>query len=121
MRAVPRHRFLPAEFAEHAYDDGPLANRLGTDDFAALHGRADERGRELRRTRALLEVGTGSGYQTAILARLAAEVYSVEFIDALHDRARAILNAMGIDQRASALRRRIRGMARGRALRRRSS
>ena len=44
----------------------------------------------------MLEVGTGSGYQTAILARLAAEVYSVEFIDGLHDRARAILTAMGL-------------------------
>jgi len=44
----------------------------------------------------VLEIGTGSGYQAAILARLAAEVYSVESIQPLHDRARVILNAMGV-------------------------
>jgi protein-L-isoaspartate(D-aspartate) O-methyltransferase len=50
----------------------------------------------LRGSERVLEVGTGSGYQTAILARLAAEVYSVEVIHSLQDRARAITAAMGI-------------------------
>ncbi|HEY1850019.1 MAG TPA: protein-L-isoaspartate(D-aspartate) O-methyltransferase [Candidatus Binataceae bacterium] len=95
MRAVPRDRFVPAEFADHAYDDGPLP--IGSEQtisqpyMVALMSEVAM----LRGTERVLEVGTGSGYQTAILARLAAEVYSIEFIDGLHDRARAILNAMG--------------------------
>jgi protein-L-isoaspartate(D-aspartate) O-methyltransferase len=96
MRAVARDRFVPAELAEHAYDDGPLP--IGSDqtisqpymvalmsEVAMLHG--SER---------VLEVGTGSGYQSVILSRLAAEVYSIEFLESLHDRARAILTSMGI-------------------------
>ena len=96
MRAVQRDRFIPAEYAQHAYDDGPLP--IGSEqtisqpymvalmsEVAMLHG-----------TERVLEVGTGSGYQTAILARLAADVYSVEVIQSLHERARAITTAMGI-------------------------
>jgi protein-L-isoaspartate(D-aspartate) O-methyltransferase len=96
MRDVPRDRFVPAEFADHAYDDGPLP--IGSEQtisqpymVALMSEVAMLKGGER-----VLEVGTGSGYQTAILARLAAEVYSVEFIDGLHDRARAILTAMGL-------------------------
>src|SRR5579859_7528490 len=96
MRAVPRDRFIPAEYADHAYDDAPLPIGSGQtisqpymvglmSEVAQLHG--------LER---VLEVGTGCGYQTAILARLAAEVYSVEILESLHDRARAITAAMGI-------------------------
>ena len=51
---------------------------------------------ELTGTEKVLEVGTGSGYQTAVLARLARVVYSVEFNAHLHDRARVILNGMGV-------------------------
>jgi protein-L-isoaspartate(D-aspartate) O-methyltransferase len=96
MRDVPRDRFVPAEFADHAYDDGPLP--IGSEQtisqpyMVALMSEVAM----LKGSERVLEVGTGSGYQTAILARLAAEVYSVEFIDGLHDRARAILNAMGL-------------------------
>jgi len=95
MRSVERDRFIPAEYAEHAYDDGPLP--IGSSqtisqpyivalmsEIAALNG--NER---------VLEIGTGSGYQTAILSRLAAEVYSVESIPALHEHARLILHAIG--------------------------
>ena len=96
MRDVPRDRFVPAEFADHAYDDGPLP--IGSEQtisqpyMVALMSEVAM----LKGSERVLEVGTGSGYQTAILARLAAEVYSIEFIDGLHDRARAILNAMGL-------------------------
>ncbi|HVC43479.1 MAG TPA: protein-L-isoaspartate(D-aspartate) O-methyltransferase [Candidatus Binataceae bacterium] len=97
MRAVARDRFIPPEFIDHAYDDGPLP--IGSEqtisqpymvalmsEVAALTGR--ER---------ILEIGSGSGYQAAVLARLAAQVYSVETIPGLHDRARVILAAMGIN------------------------
>ncbi len=87
MRAVARHRFLPPEFAEHAYDDGPLP--IGADQtisqpyMVALTSEvAGLKGRER-----VLEVGTGSGYQAAILSYLAAEVYSIERVAELHHRA----------------------------------
>lgn len=96
MRSVERDRFIPAEYAEHAYDDGPLP--IGSSqtisqpyivalmsEVAALNG--NER---------VLEIGTGSGYQTAILSRLAAEVYSIESIPLLHDHAQLILDEIGV-------------------------
>jgi protein-L-isoaspartate(D-aspartate) O-methyltransferase len=96
MLEVERERFLPGELAEHAYDDGPLPIGSGQtisqpymvalmSEVAALQG--NER---------VLEIGTGSGYQTAILARLAGWIYSVEIDRGLHQRARAILKAMGV-------------------------
>ncbi|MDB5107844.1 MAG: protein-L-isoaspartate O-methyltransferase [Candidatus Binatus sp.] len=95
MSAVARHRFLPAELHEHAYDDGPLpigdSQTISQPYMVALMSEvADLNGNER-----VLEVGTGSGYQTAVLAHLAREVYTVECIAHLHDRARAILNSMG--------------------------
>jgi protein-L-isoaspartate(D-aspartate) O-methyltransferase len=96
MRAVARDRFVPAELAEHAYDDGPLP--IGSDQtisqpyMVALMSEVAM----LRGSERVLEVGTGSGYQSVILSRLAAEVYSIEFHQGLHDRARAILTSMGL-------------------------
>jgi protein-L-isoaspartate(D-aspartate) O-methyltransferase len=96
MRAVPRDRFIPAEYADHAYDDAPLPIGSGqTISQPYMVGLMSEVAR-LRGLERVLEVGTGCGYQTAILARLAAEVYSVEILESLHDRARAITAAMGI-------------------------
>lgn len=92
MRSVARDRFIPAEYADHAYDDGPLpigsAQTISQPYMVALMSevaalRGDER---------VLEIGTGSGYQTAVLSRLARAVYSVECIQALHDRARLVLS-----------------------------
>jgi protein-L-isoaspartate(D-aspartate) O-methyltransferase len=96
MRAVPRDRFVPAEYADHAYDDAPLPIGSGqTISQPYMVGLMSEVA-QLRGLERVLEVGTGCGYQTAILARLAAEVYSLEIIESLHDRARAITAAMGI-------------------------
>lgn len=96
MRAVARDRFIPAEFAEHAYDDAPLP--IGAEqtisqpymvglmcEVAALTG-----------VETVLEVGTGSGYAAAVLARLARMVYSVECVEGLAERARARLDTLGI-------------------------
>src|SRR5579863_5716473 len=96
MRTVERDRFIPAEYADHAYDDGPLpigsAQTISQPYMVALMSEVAM----LHGSERVLEVGTGSGYQTAILARLAAEVYSIETIASLHERARAITSAMGI-------------------------
>lgn len=96
MRTVARHRFLPAELHDHAYDDGPLpigdAQTISQPYMVALMSEIAE----LRGVEKVLEIGTGSGYQTAVLAHLARAVYSVEYIAHLHDRARIILSSMGL-------------------------
>ncbi len=96
MRTVARHRFLPAELHDHAYDDGPLpigdAQTISQPYMVALMSEVAE----LTGAEKVLEVGTGSGYQTAVLARLARVVYSIEFNTHLHDRARVILNGLGV-------------------------
>lgn len=96
MRAVARDRFLPPEFAEHAYDDGPLpigsAQTISQPYMVALICEAAA----LAGSERVLEIGTGSGYQTAVLARLCARVYSIETIAGLHQRARAILAGQNI-------------------------
>jgi protein-L-isoaspartate(D-aspartate) O-methyltransferase len=97
MRAVQRDRFIAPEFAEHAYDDGPLpigsAQTISQPYMVALICEVAT----LAGGERVLEIGAGSGYQTAVLARLCARVYSVEIIPALHQRARVILAAQQID------------------------
>jgi protein-L-isoaspartate(D-aspartate) O-methyltransferase len=96
MRAVERDRFIPAEYVEHAYDDGPLpigsAQTISQPYIVALMSEVAA----LTGNERVLEIGTGSGYQAAILSRLAAEVYSIETIPTLHDHARLILDALGV-------------------------
>jgi protein-L-isoaspartate(D-aspartate) O-methyltransferase len=86
MRAVPRDCFIPAEYADHAYDDGPLpigsAQTISQPYMVALMSEVAA----LQAAERVLEVGTGSGYQTAVLARLTREVYSIECIAGLQDR-----------------------------------
>ncbi len=93
MKTVPRHLFVPEEVRHLAYADGPLPIGFGQTisqpfivafmtDLLRLKG--DER---------VLEVGTGSGYQAAILAQLAREVHTVERIPPLAERAAALLAA----------------------------
>jgi len=96
MRSVERHRFIPAEYAEHAYDDGPLpigdSQTISQPYMVALTCEAAA----LSGSERVLEVGTGSGYQAAVLAHLTGEVYSIECIEHLHQRARILLTAMGL-------------------------
>ena len=95
MGRVPRHEFVAAELASSAYEDCPLPIGGGQTisqpymvalmtELLALQG--NER---------VLEIGTGSGYQTAILAELAREVYSVERVLPLADKARERLQQCG--------------------------
>jgi protein-L-isoaspartate(D-aspartate) O-methyltransferase len=78
MRAVPRDEFVPAEFRDHAYDDSPLPIGAGqTISQPYIVGAMLER-LELRASDRALEVGSGSGYATALLATLCAEVFAVE-------------------------------------------
>jgi protein-L-isoaspartate(D-aspartate) O-methyltransferase len=96
MREVPRHLFVPAHLQREAYNDHPVGIGEGQTISqpymvgimtAALEVHPEDR---------VLEIGTGSGYQAAILARLAAHVLSMERHAPLAERAREVLAALGV-------------------------
>jgi len=94
METTPRHLFIDEGLIEQAYNDNPLpidANQTISQPYiVALMTQA----LELKPTERILEIGTGSGYQTAILASLAFRVFSVERIAALAAKARKILDQL---------------------------
>jgi protein-L-isoaspartate(D-aspartate) O-methyltransferase len=96
LEAVPRHLFVPAPLASEAYGDHALPIGHGqTISQAANVARSVELLGLSPRAR-VLEIGTGSGYQTAVLARLCHHVFSLERIAALADGARELLRALGV-------------------------
>lgn len=95
MRRVPRHRFVPAAFAAYAYEDGPLP--IGYDQTISqpsLVAKMTE-ALELKKTDKVLEIGTGSGYQAAILAELVNEVFTIEIVEPLARQAERTLKEVG--------------------------
>jgi protein-L-isoaspartate(D-aspartate) O-methyltransferase len=94
--AVPRHAFVPAAVLHRAYEDSALPIGNGqTISQPTVHARSLQELR-LGGSERVLEIGTGSGYQTALLAKLAAQVFSIERMPALLDRAREILAQIGV-------------------------
>jgi protein-L-isoaspartate(D-aspartate) O-methyltransferase len=97
MRAVPRHLFLSASDRAYAYDDTPLSigchQTISQPYIVAYMTEA----LNLKGGENVLEIGTGSGYQTAVLACLARYVYSMERVPELAERARLCLQEMKID------------------------
>lgn len=95
VRAVRRLDFVPAEEQRHAGRDRPLP--IGYDQTISQPSLVAEMTRELALTRTgrVLEIGTGSGYQTAILAEIAREVFTIERIPALAGSARTRLAMLG--------------------------
>lgn len=92
---VPRHRFVPAKYARSAYANRPLPIGLGqTISQPSLVAMMTEL-LELTPESRVLEIGTGSGYQAAILAELAGEVYSIELLEELGKRAADTLQRLG--------------------------
>ena len=98
MRAVPRHEFVPMDARADAYQDRPLPIGHGQTisqpyivalmtDLAAV--RPGDR---------VLEIGTGSGYQAAVLAEMGAQVYGIEIVEPLATRARETLRRLGYDR-----------------------
>jgi len=98
MSEIPRHLFVDEDMRDMAYRDGPLSIGYGqtiSQPYIVAymtqalqipeHGQAK-----------VLEIGTGSGYQAAILSRLAAEVYSIERIEALAEKAQRLLHELNI-------------------------
>jgi protein-L-isoaspartate(D-aspartate) O-methyltransferase len=95
MAEVPRHRFVPAGVADRAYDDTPLPIGHGqTISQPYIVGLMTQLA-EVDSTMKVLEIGTGSGYQAAVLAELTPHVYTIELLRPLADRARAVLAELG--------------------------
>ena len=95
MAAVPRHIFVEDALAIRAYDDSPLPIGAGqTISQPYVVARMTELLRAGASLRRVLEIGTGCGYQTAVLAQLAEEVYTVERIGSLVAKARRNLRAL---------------------------
>jgi protein-L-isoaspartate(D-aspartate) O-methyltransferase len=97
MREVPRHRFVPEPRRAEAYGDHPLpigyGQTISQPSLVAymtqeLRPRTDDR---------VLEIGTGSGYQAAVLSKLVAEVYTIEIVGPLAERAAEVLGDLGYD------------------------
>ncbi len=95
MRATPRHLFVPEALRSHAYDDSPLPIGYGQtiSQPYIVASMSDMLG--LQPSHRVLEIGTGSGYQTAVLAQLAKEVYSIEIVEPLARHSRELLRKLG--------------------------
>lgn len=95
MRRVPRHRFVPPELAERAYMDGALpighAQTISQPYIvASMTELVDPQPGDT-----ILEIGTGSGYQAAVLAELVAKVHTIEIVPELAERSRGLLAELG--------------------------
>jgi protein-L-isoaspartate(D-aspartate) O-methyltransferase len=96
MESVPRELFVPEHLRRFAYDDRPLPIGAGQTISQPYVVAYMSEILELRGSEKVLEIGTGSGYQAAVLARLAAEVYSIEIIQALSENARRVIEQLGL-------------------------
>jgi protein-L-isoaspartate(D-aspartate) O-methyltransferase len=95
MLRVPRHEFVPGSYRAQTYEDHPLPignNQTISQPYIVA---VMLESLQLKPSDKVLEVGTGSGYVTALLAELAGEVFSIERHPALADRARELLTALG--------------------------
>jgi protein-L-isoaspartate(D-aspartate) O-methyltransferase len=95
MRKVPRHRFVPERLRPEAYDDHPLPIGEGQTISQPYIVAIMSELLQLRGGERVLEVGTGSGYQAAVLAELAGEVYTIEILEPLARQAGATLRELG--------------------------
>jgi len=92
---IPRHKFIPENFNQYAYADSALPISMGqTISQPYIVARMTEL-LKLNRGDKVLEIGTGSGYQAAILAEIGCEVYTIEIIEALTLGAKKILECLG--------------------------
>lgn len=98
MTAVPRHLFVPVKIRDLAYQDGPLP--IGYDQtisqpyIVALMSQL----LALKSGDRVLEIGTGSGYQAAVLAQMGTEVFTIEIVSALGNQAKNVLEQLGYDR-----------------------
>ncbi|MFP3981614.1 MAG: protein-L-isoaspartate(D-aspartate) O-methyltransferase [Desulfobacterales bacterium] len=94
---VQRHRFVPDRLQQFAYADRPLPIGEGQTISQPYIVAVMTRALELKKTDRVLEIGTGSGYQAAILAELCDQVYTIEIIESLAETAKKTLSALGYE------------------------
>ncbi|HEY7316578.1 MAG TPA: protein-L-isoaspartate(D-aspartate) O-methyltransferase [Candidatus Binatia bacterium] len=97
MGSIERELFVPEKLRSRAYQDRPLPIGEGQTISQPYMVAFMTEQLHLKGTERVLEIGTGSGYQTAVLGKLAAEVYSIEIIPILSERAKVILSQLGYD------------------------
>jgi protein-L-isoaspartate(D-aspartate) O-methyltransferase len=97
MGSLERELFVPDKLRSHAYEDRPLPIGAGQTISQPYIVAVMTELLGLKGSERVLEIGTGSGYQTAVLGKLTAEVYSIEIIPTLSQRAKAHLERLGLD------------------------
>jgi len=97
LEQVPRHRFIPRKLRVEAYQDHPLPIGRGQTISQPYIVALMTEMLRLKPGEKVLEIGTGSGYQAAVLAELGVQVYSVEIVGELAERATALLAELGYD------------------------
>jgi protein-L-isoaspartate(D-aspartate) O-methyltransferase len=95
MSTVPRHRFVPYRVRQRAYEDTPLPIGAGQTISQPFIVALMSDVLKLDRSKKVLEIGTGSGYQAAVLGELAGQVYSIEIVTALGETAKSVLQQLG--------------------------
>jgi protein-L-isoaspartate(D-aspartate) O-methyltransferase len=97
MGSLERELFVPDKVRSQAYEDRPLPIGVGQTISQPYMVALMTELLGLKGSERVLEIGTGSGYQTAVLGKLAAEVYSIEIIPSLSERAKVLLEQLGLD------------------------
>jgi protein-L-isoaspartate(D-aspartate) O-methyltransferase len=95
MEKVPRHEFVPADLREFAYNDGALPLKMSQTISQPYIVAYMTQLLELEGTERVLEIGTGSGYQAAVLAEIVPEVYTIEILAELGEQAATVLKRLG--------------------------
>ena len=96
MRTIPRHLFMPDAMRDQAYGDHPVPIGEGQTISQPYIVALMTESLALKRSSRVLEIGTGSGYQAAILSQVAGEVFSIEIRKVLHERATKVLADLGL-------------------------
>ncbi len=99
MRKIPRHRFVPVELWDRAYDDSPLPIDEGQTVSQPYMVAYMVEALSLKSDDKILEIGTGSGYQTAVLAEILDNIYTVEIRPQLAEKAMVLLAELGYGER----------------------
>jgi len=95
MSVVPRHKFVSSEYSEAAYNDGPLSIGSGQTISQPYMVAMMTEALMLSKNDKVLEIGTGSGYQAAVLREITSNIYSVERISTLAEKAENLLTLLG--------------------------
>ncbi len=95
VEKVPRHLFVPPGYMEYSYSDRPLPIGDGQTISQPYIVAYMTEVLEIKKWHRVLEIGTGSGYQTAVLAELSYRVYTVEIIEELQEKAKVVLDGLG--------------------------